>query len=151
MCNVMLTRMHSIRMLTVRCSSHRGGGGSVCQGDVCLPREGVCHPPSVNRITDACENITLLQLWGDGRHEPVILPNYLKNCMKMKKIGPRGGVCWGVSAQGCVSGWGVSACGVSAQGVSTQGGVCLGSVCLGGVCPRGVPHTPPCEQNHRRP
>ena len=45
------TRMHSSRMCTV-----------VCPGG-CLPTEGVSaqsarHPP-VNRITDACENITL--------------------------------------------------------------------------------------------
>ena len=67
--------MHSSRMPTVRCSSHLGAclPGGVCLegvylGGVCLgvsavvsAQGGVCHtapPPPVNRITDACENIT---------------------------------------------------------------------------------------------
>ena len=97
-----LTRKHSSRMRTVRCSGCRGGGvypcmhwaGGLCipacigQGDVYLSMHwagrgiclrvsacgvsaqgGVClthpkqHPPHpVNRMTDACENITLPQL-----------------------------------------------------------------------------------------
>ena len=87
----LLTRMHSSRMCTVRCSGHcREGGlpGGVCPG-VCLPGRclpggylpGRCLPrgvsargvgvypsmhwgrhPPVNRITDACENITFPQL-----------------------------------------------------------------------------------------
>ena len=41
--------------------------GGVCSGGVCggcLPRRGVCHTPHppVDRMTDACENITLPQL-----------------------------------------------------------------------------------------
>ena len=64
------TRMHSIRMHTVHCSGHILGGGCLprrdcmgvsAQGGVCLG--GVCQtPPPVNRITDRCKNITLLQL-----------------------------------------------------------------------------------------
>ena len=94
-----LTRMHSSRMSTVRCSSRLLGG--LCPGDLsawgvsacgglpsgfltrgCLPRGlsaqegGVClggylpgggclldtQLPSVDRMTDACENNTLPQL-----------------------------------------------------------------------------------------
>ena len=71
------TRMHSSRMRTVRSSSRlprgvsdwgvsdRGGSaqkGSVCPGVSVL---GGCLPggtPPVDRMTDACENITLPQL-----------------------------------------------------------------------------------------
>ena len=71
-----LARMHSSRMRTVRCSSRLLGGGvsdqgvsdwgvsaqrAVCPGGVC--REGLLPDiPPVNRIADACENITLPQL-----------------------------------------------------------------------------------------
>ena len=70
-----ITRMHSSRMCTVRCSG-RHLGGDVCQGG-CLNRRGVC-PGGVSawgvfawgclpdipldRMTDTCKNITLLQL-----------------------------------------------------------------------------------------
>ena len=55
------TRMHSSRMHTARSSSHPGGSPPVAPpGAEPPPRK---HPPSpVNRITDACENITLPQL-----------------------------------------------------------------------------------------
>ena len=78
--------MHSSKMCTVRCSGRRRGGclpGGVCQGVLprgCLPREGVVpasgvsakgivclsvgwdtHTP-LDRMTDACENITFPQL-----------------------------------------------------------------------------------------
>ena len=55
-----LTRMHSSRMRTVRCSSHRGvsvreglpgGGGGVCPGDVCpggVSAQGGCLPGGVS-------------------------------------------------------------------------------------------------------
>ena len=57
-----LTRMHSSRMRTVRCSGHLVGGASVCPGG-CLPGGGVCPdgvcpegcvhlPPPVEKILD---------------------------------------------------------------------------------------------------
>ena len=52
---VIIRRMHSSRMRTVRCSGCLGGGG-VC------PRRGVCQTPLVDRMTDRCKNITLPQL-----------------------------------------------------------------------------------------
>ena len=66
------TRMHSSRMRTGRCSAHHfpactGQGGVSAQG-VYLPRGCPCpggsatHLPPVNRITDACKNMTILQL-----------------------------------------------------------------------------------------
>ena len=86
------TRMHSSRMRTVRCSNHLGGGGTcrpsecgIYPGGRCLPREclsrvcllGVSVPytlPNVNRITDACENITLPQKnISDGKN-PISVP-----------------------------------------------------------------------------
>ena len=60
-------------MRTVRCSSRLlgsvsaggegarpwgPGGGGFCPGGVCLPDT----PPPVDRMTDACENLTLPQL-----------------------------------------------------------------------------------------
>ena len=83
----LITSMHSSRMRTVLCSGRRGGDvccggggwcllwevsavGGVCrgvsaQGGVCqgvsAPVHAGIHTP-VNRITDACENITLPQL-----------------------------------------------------------------------------------------
>ena len=51
-------RLHSIRMHTVRCSGHLGG--DVCPGG-CLPG-GVYTSPPVDRMTDACENISFPQL-----------------------------------------------------------------------------------------
>ena len=83
--------MHSSRMRTVRCSGRLGGDlprgvssrGCVCPGEdgVCPGEDGVCpgedgvYPgedgvcpglvytsPTVDRITDACENITFPQL-----------------------------------------------------------------------------------------
>ena len=64
------SRMHTARLLTVTPSMHCAGG-SPCQGG--LPCRGIALPgggipvcteadPTVNRITDACENITLPQL-----------------------------------------------------------------------------------------
>ena len=52
------TRMHSSMMRTVRYSGRLLGCGGVCQreGYVCLA------DPPVNRMTDACENITFPQL-----------------------------------------------------------------------------------------
>ena len=71
-----ITRMHSSRMRTARCSGRLPKEGGVCPG-WCLPRGGegegvghggVCpgggagrHPP-VNRMTYRCKNITLPQL-----------------------------------------------------------------------------------------
>ena len=59
--------MHSSRMRTVRCSgrrgvSHRGlsAQGIVCPGG-CLPQCMLGYT-SMNRMTNACENITLPQL-----------------------------------------------------------------------------------------
>ena len=88
--NSVQTRMHSSRIRTVHCSGHLGGclpRGGVCPGwevclggclpqgvclwGVCLPRrwgvlsESVCSGgvhPLVDRMTDACENITFPQL-----------------------------------------------------------------------------------------
>ena len=66
--------MHSSRMRAVCCSGRFGeGAGGVCPGGVSAggvcPGEGVCllggrgcTPPPVDRITDACENITFQQL-----------------------------------------------------------------------------------------
>ena len=53
------TKMHSSRMYTVRCSSRLLGGGGLCPGE--SAQGGVCQTPPVNRMTDACENITLPQ------------------------------------------------------------------------------------------
>ena len=68
-CSHVLTRMYSSRMSTVRCSGrHWGGGvsaqgvGGVCLGEGCLLGGGVCQTPPVDRMTDTCKNITLLQL-----------------------------------------------------------------------------------------
>ena len=78
------TRMHSCRMRTVRSSSRLPGdvclgvclprgcvcpedmsawGVCICPRGLCLPRgEGCfCRHPPVDRMTDACENITLPQ------------------------------------------------------------------------------------------
>ena len=77
--NIYCTRMHSRRMRTVRCSGRRGVGSAqgVCRGGICpggIFLGGVClggvfpsacwdtHPPPMNRIAGACENITLWQL-----------------------------------------------------------------------------------------
>ena len=65
-----ITRMHSSRMSTVRCScsGRLGGGGGVCLGAVCPGRGCVCvsggYTPSLwtEFLTHACENITFLQL-----------------------------------------------------------------------------------------
>ena len=64
---VIETRMHSIRMRTVRCSGRLGGGaqGCVCPGEcvclggclprgVCLPRGSVHHHTPMDRILDTC-------------------------------------------------------------------------------------------------
>ena len=61
--------MKSLNLMTnkdaFRCSDRifsRGGGCLARRSCVC-PGGGVCQtPPLVNRITDTCENITLLQL-----------------------------------------------------------------------------------------
>ena len=66
--NLAKTRMHSSRMRTARSSSRPGGGSPPGPREQTHPREQT--PPSprdqplppVNRITDACENITLPQL-----------------------------------------------------------------------------------------
>ena len=68
-------RIQSSRMRTVRCSGRRGGALSAREG-VCprgVSAQGVCLPPMhagihppVNRITDACENITLPQADGNN-------------------------------------------------------------------------------------
>ena len=73
-------RMHSSRMRTVRCCVCPGGGCGACPWGKCLHSctgevfaRGGClssctmgvsvrPPPPVNRMTDACENITFLQL-----------------------------------------------------------------------------------------
>ena len=74
-----ITRMHSSRMRTFRCSGRpfgrgvfaQGVGGVSAQGDVCLggclprgslPRGMSARHPAVDRMTDTCRNITLLQL-----------------------------------------------------------------------------------------
>ena len=83
--------MHSSGMRTSAAEAVCWGEGCVCPGGVCPEGEGVClggvgvcpgevsargclprvvsapvhagiHPSPVNRMTDACENITLLQL-----------------------------------------------------------------------------------------
>ena len=76
---IIIIKMHSSRMRTVRCSGRRGGGGGGClpSGVVCIPActgQGGCltrwvfaqctlgYTSPVNRMTDACENITLSQL-----------------------------------------------------------------------------------------
>ena len=67
--------MHVSRMFTVHCSG-RPWGVSACQGEclpaggggICLPRGVVCLPGGaclqdpLDRMTDACKNITLPQL-----------------------------------------------------------------------------------------
>ena len=61
----MLTRMHSSRLRTVRCSGRLWGGVSAREGCLggCLPRGVVLYTyPPVDRMTDACENITFPQL-----------------------------------------------------------------------------------------
>ena len=65
--NTLNTRMHSSRMRTVRSSgaveggvSQHALGGGVCPGG-CLPSACWDTPP-VDRMTDACKNITLPQL-----------------------------------------------------------------------------------------
>ena len=73
------TRMHSSRMLTVRCSGRLLGGGVSAQG-VC--DQGVCvcpgalsaspggtsarSPPPMNRITDRCKTLPCLNYVADG-------------------------------------------------------------------------------------
>ena len=68
-----LTRIHSRRMRTVRCSDHLLGGECLPGGGWCLPRGicpgkvsahggGVSARPPVDRMTDACENITFPEL-----------------------------------------------------------------------------------------
>ena len=72
--------MHSSRLSTIRCSGRLGGrgdcvcpwrgclpggvcvGGGVCLGDVCLGGVHLPFPPTLDRMTDACENITFPQL-----------------------------------------------------------------------------------------
>ena len=61
--------MHFSRMRTALSSSHPGGClHQAPPRDQALPREQTPRdqaPPTVDRITDACENITLPQLrWG---------------------------------------------------------------------------------------
>ena len=80
----LLTRMHSSRMRTVRCNGCREGGGlciPACTEWGCISActaqgvsaggcllgglpggGGVRHTPPVDKMTDACENITLPQL-----------------------------------------------------------------------------------------
>ena len=57
------TRMHSSRMRTVRCSDRLDGCVQGGVRGVCV--QGVsawgCTPPPVDRMTDACENITFPQ------------------------------------------------------------------------------------------
>ena len=57
---------HALSMVCVCVSQHAPGRGVSDQGCVSawggVCPGGVCHTPPVNRITDACENITLLQL-----------------------------------------------------------------------------------------
>ena len=82
------TRMHSSRMRTSGCSNHLGGclplvRGVSARGRVsaqgCLPWKGVsaggCLPqPPLNRMTDTCENIPLLQL-----HCSIVTSHSLQN------------------------------------------------------------------------
>ena len=62
----MQTRMHSSRMRTVRCSSRLGGGclpeGGVCLGGVWTAGVYTSPIPPVDRMTDACENISFPQI-----------------------------------------------------------------------------------------
>ena len=64
--------MHSSRRCTVRSSSHLWGG--LPRGGVCAQEGGVSAwgvsttPPRVNRITDACENITLRNYVAGGKN-----------------------------------------------------------------------------------
>ena len=53
-----LTRMHSSRMRTIRCS------GGVLEGGVCPSAcwDTLIYTPPVDRMTDRCKNITLPQL-----------------------------------------------------------------------------------------
>ena len=61
------TRMHSSRMRTIRCSAVGGGGGCIpaCTGQGVSVRGGVVpggcllHTPPLDRMTDACEKITV--------------------------------------------------------------------------------------------
>ena len=67
--------MHSSRMRTVRCSGRRGGlPGGVSAWGGCLP--GRCTPPPVDRMTDACENITFSQLLSRTVTIEVLTPWY---------------------------------------------------------------------------
>ena len=70
--------MHSTRMRTVRSLSNERvsdqEGGSLSSGvsvrEVPRPRTETLSPPSVNRMTDASKNITLLQTsFADGNKE----------------------------------------------------------------------------------
>ena len=59
-------RMHSSRMRAVRSSGRlrRGGGGCMPRRGVVCPGggSGIHPPPPVDRMADACEDITLPQL-----------------------------------------------------------------------------------------
>ena len=62
-----VTRMHSSRMrtgrsLTVCWSLLSGGGGCLLPGGGVYPSMHWSRHPPVNRITDACKNVTLAQL-----------------------------------------------------------------------------------------
>ena len=62
-----ITRMHSSRMRTVRCIGRVEFGWGLCLSGGCLPREvpaqeGGVHLPPVDRMRDACENITFPEL-----------------------------------------------------------------------------------------
>ena len=59
--NKPITRMHSSRMRTVRCSGRLGEGGCVCPGGVC-PGGCVYTPPVDRQQTDTCKSITFPQL-----------------------------------------------------------------------------------------
>ena len=59
---VIITRMHSSRMRTVRCSGCLSGEGGRCLPRRVSARDGcLSDTPLVNRITDRCRNITLPQ------------------------------------------------------------------------------------------
>ena len=60
MMDLLKTRMHSIRMSTVRCSGRLRGSRGV-QGNVCV-KGGVHLPRWTEFLTQACENITVPQL-----------------------------------------------------------------------------------------
>ena len=62
--------MHSSSMRTVYCNGRLGGGG-VLPGGLCLA--GMCTPPPVDRMTDACENITFPQLLLRTAKSPIIM------------------------------------------------------------------------------